>query len=129
MSNTHSVSHSVSIGIERFQHTLYITMKAVGKLTHADYKAFTPLLEGAIGTIAQPKVRLLMDATEFTGWELRAAWDDLKIGLKHGNEFEKIAIVGHADWQALMATLGDWFVGGEVNYFTDPAEAINWLCE
>lgn len=122
-------THSITIGIERFQDTLYVTMKAVGKLTHADYQAFTPLLDGALSTITSPKVRLLLDASEFTGWELRAAWDDFKIGLKHGNEFEKIAIVGHANWQALLAMLGDWFISGEVTYFTDTAEAINWLCE
>ena len=107
-------THSISIGIERFENTLYIVMKAAGKLTHADYQAFTPLL---------------VDVTAFSGWELRAAWDDFKIGLKHGNEFEKIAIVGNKDWQALMATVGDWFIGGEANYFTDSTEAINWLCE
>ncbi|MCP4235714.1 MAG: STAS/SEC14 domain-containing protein, partial [Aestuariibacter sp.] len=104
-------------------------MKAAGKLTHADYEAFTPLLEGALNTIGSPHVKMLVDVTAFTGWELRAAWDDFKIGLKHGNEFEKIAIVGNKDWQALMATVGDWFIGGEANYFTDSTEAINWLCE
>jgi len=29
--------------------------------------------------------------TELQGWELRAAWDDFKIGLKHGGDFEKVA--------------------------------------
>ncbi len=122
-------THSISIGIERFENTLYIVMKAAGKLTHADYEAFTPLLEGALDTIGSPHVKMLVDVTALTGWELRAAWDDFKIGLKHGNQFEKIAIVGNKDWQALMATVGDWFIGGEANYFTDSTEAINWLCE
>ncbi|MEC9260910.1 MAG: STAS/SEC14 domain-containing protein [Pseudomonadota bacterium] len=123
------VTHGIAIGIERFDNTLYVSMKAVGKLTHEDYKAFTPLLEGALETIESPLVRMLFDATEFKGWELRAAWDDFKIGLRHGSEFSKIAIIGNADWQALMASIGGWFISGEVNYFTDSEEAINWLCE
>lgn len=124
-----NVTHGVAIGIERFNSTLYISMKAVGKLTHEDYKAFTPLLEGALETIKSPEVKMLFDATDFTGWELRAAWDDFKIGLRHGSEFSKIAIVGHSDWQALMASIGSWFISGEINYFNEAQEAINWLCE
>ena len=86
-------------------------------------------LEGALKTIDSPQVRMLFDATDFKGWELRAAWDDFKIGLRHGSEFSKIAIIGNADWQALMASIGAWFISGEINYFTDSEEAINWLCE
>lgn len=123
------VTHGVAIGIERFENTLYVSMKAVGKLTHDDYKSFTPLLEGALETIDSPQVKMLFDATEFSGWELRAAWDDFKIGLRHGSEFSKIAIVGNSDWQALMANIGSWFISGEINYFTDSQLAINWLCE
>ena len=69
-------THSISIGIERFENTLYIVMKAVGKLTHADYQAFTPLLEGALNTIGSPHVKMLVDVTAFSGWELRAAWEE-----------------------------------------------------
>lgn len=122
-------SHSVVIGIERFGSTLYVSMKATGKLTHEDYKSFTPLLEGALKTIDTPQVKLLFDATEFEGWELRAAWDDFKVGLRHGSEFNKIAIIGNSDWQALMASIGSWFISGEINYFTDSQQAIHWLCE
>jgi hypothetical protein len=126
---TAQVTHGIAIGIERFGNTLYVSMKAVGKLTHEDYKAFTPLLEGALETIESPQVRMLFDATEFKGWELRAAWDDFKIGLRHGSEFSKIAIVGNAEWQALMASIGSWFISGEINYFNESRDAINWLCE
>lgn len=125
MTNT---KHSISIGIERFDNTLYIALKAVGKLTHADYEAFTPMLEGALASVESPDVKVLFDATEFEGWELRAAWDDINIGLSHRNEFNKIAIVGGKDWQALLARIGNWFVSGEVNYFEEPRAAINWLC-
>ncbi|MDC8832578.1 SpoIIAA family protein [Alteromonas gilva] len=123
------VAHGISIGIERIDNTLYVSMKAIGKLTHRDYEAFTPLLEGALASIASPQIRLLFDATEFTGWEMRAAWDDFKIGLRHGSEFSKVAIVGQENWQALMAAIGNWFVSGEVVFFTDTQLALNWLCE
>lgn len=124
-----TVTHSIAIGVERFDSTLYISMKAVGKLTHQDYEAFTPLLEGALAALDSNDVKMLFDATEFTGWELRAAWDDFQIGLRDGNQFSKIAIVGNKDWQSLMASIGSWFISGEINYFNETQQAINWLCE
>jgi hypothetical protein len=121
-------NHSIAVGIEQFDEHIIFTMKAVGKLTHDDYMVFTPLLDGALASVTEPKVRMLFDATELKGWELRAAWDDFKIGLNHGSEFEKIAIVGASGWQALMAQIGSWFISGEVKYFEDPDVAIHWLC-
>ncbi len=121
------VKHGIAIGIERIDETLYVSMKAYGKLTHHDYTAFAPLLEGALGSIESPGIRLIFDASEFSGWELRAAWDDFKTGLRHGNEFSKVAIVGRANWQAVMAAVGKWFIDGQVNYFTDKQLALNWL--
>ena len=61
------------------------------------------------------------------GWELRAAWDDFKIGLKHGNEFKRIAIYGNKNWQEITAKIGSWFISGEVKYFDDEGDALAWL--
>jgi len=69
----------------------------------------------------------LIDGTELDGWELRAAWDDFKLGLKHGNEFDKIAIVGNKRWQQMAARVGSWFVSGEARYFDDFDAAVAWL--
>ncbi len=122
-------SHGLSIGIERINDEFYITLKARGKLTHKDYEIITPMLESALAEVKEPKVKALIDGTELEGWEPRAAWDDLKLGLKHGNVFEKIAIHGNKNWQDWMAKVGQWFISGEVKYFENITDAIAWLNE
>jgi len=104
-------------------------MKAVGKLTHEDYQTITPMIDSALAEVKQPKVKAIIDGTELEGWEVRAAWDDFKIGLKHGNEFEKIAIYGNKNWQEISAKVGSWFISGEVKYFENIDDALSWLNE
>jgi hypothetical protein len=50
--------HGITIGIERVEKTVFMSMKAVGKLTHADYETITPMLESAIDGIKEPKVNV-----------------------------------------------------------------------
>jgi len=121
--------HGISVGIERLDDEFYVTITAVGKLTHHDYEIITPMLEGAIEGVKHPKLRVLFDATEFEGWELRAAWDDFKLGLKHGREFEKIAIYGNEGWQEWAAKIGTWFFPGDAKFFETYEEALEWLRE
>ena len=121
------VRHGLSIGIERIANRFLLTLKASGKLTHEDYETITPMIDTALSMVNQPKVKAFVDITEFEGWELRAAWDDFKLGLSHGSEFEKIAIVGNKKWQEVGAKIGNWFVSGEVKYFEDMHEAMDWL--
>lgn len=122
-------SHGMSIGIESVGDEVFLSIKAVGKLTHADYQIITPLIDGALGAVKEPKVKMLMDATELDGWELRAAWDDLKLGLKHGSDFQKVAIVGNQRWQDLAAKVGSWFLPGEARSFEGRDAALTWLAE
>ena len=61
------------------------------------------------------------------GWELRAAWDDFKLGLKHGSEFEKIAIYGNKNWQEIVEKMGGWFISGETKKFDNETDALAWL--
>ncbi len=119
--------HGVSIGIERVGSEFYLSLKAIGKLTHADYEVITPMIDSALEGFSQPKIKVLIDGTEMDGWELRAGWDDFKLGLKHGSEFEKIAIYGNKGWQEMAAKIGSWFMSGEVKYFESLDEALAWL--
>ncbi|WP_428606743.1 STAS/SEC14 domain-containing protein [Sedimenticola sp.] len=121
--------HGLSIGIARIADRFYLTLKAQGRLTHNDYETMTPMIDSALAEVKEPKIKALIDGTELEGWEPRAAWDDFKLGLKHGNEFEKIAIYGNKDWQKLAAKIGEWFLSGEVKYFNSYSDAITWLNE
>ena len=119
--------HGLSIGIERSGSNIFLSLKAIGKLTHEDYETITPMIDSALHAVKEPQVKVLIDGTELEGWELRAAWDDFKIGLKHGNEFVKIAIYGNKHWQEIAAKVGAWFVSGEVKYFENEEDALAWL--
>lgn len=121
--------HGLSIGLERFESNVILTIRAVGRLTHDDYLRLTPFLESAITAVDEPKVKVLFDATDFDGWELRAAWDDFRLGLRYGSDFEKIAIYGNSSWQELASKIGSWFIKGEVKSFHHLEQALAWLDE
>jgi hypothetical protein len=122
-----ATTHGLTIGIEKIGDEFYLRFKATGKLTHEDYNVITPMIDKALEGVKVPKIRALFDATELEGWDLRAAWDDFKLGLKHGNEFEKIAIYGNRNWQEVAAKVGSWFISGEAKYFESYDEAAEWL--
>lgn len=119
--------HGLSIGIDRIGNHFFLSFKAVGTLTHEDYQRIVPMIEAALAQVEEPHIKALVDASLLEGWELRAAWDDLKLGLKHGREFDRIAIYGHKRWQEMAAKIGSWFIGGEARFFTDYEEAIRWI--
>ncbi len=121
------IRHGLSIGIERVNSEFFLTLKAVGKLTHQDYEKINPMIESALDGVKDPKIKAFIDGSELEGWELRAAWDDFKLGLKHGREFDKIAIFGNKKWQEYASKIGSWFVSGDVKYFESADEALTWL--
>jgi len=122
-----TLRHGLSIGIERANNHFFLTLKCVGRLTHADYKVMTPLIDSALEGVQETEIKVFIDATEFEGWDLRAAWDDFKLGLSHGREFVKIAVVGHDRWQKVSAMIGAWFIAGEICFFDSNDDAFEWL--
>ena len=124
-----STRHGLSIGIERVDQDLFLSLKATGKLTHKDYQIITPMIDAALKKVTSPKIKAIVDITEMQGWELRAAWDDFELGLKHGSEFEKIALYGNKNWQEIAANIGSWFISGEMKYFEEYQQALTWLKE
>ncbi|SDK63345.1 STAS/SEC14 domain-containing protein [Microbulbifer yueqingensis] len=119
--------HGLSVGLERTDDELFLSLHVRGKLTHKDYETMVPILESALAGIRNPKINVFFDARELEGWEARAAWDDLKLGLKHGRQFNRIAMVGHERWQELATRVGGWFIGGEARFFEDEHAAMAWL--
>jgi len=121
--------HGISIGLNRVKDYFFIKMDILGSLTHEDYEIITPMLENALQSVEEPKISLLVDATKFEGWSLQAAWDDLKLGLKHNKDFEKIAFVGNKSWQEYSVKISNWFSLGSMEYFETIEEALVWLSE
>ena len=122
-----TLRHGLAIGIERTNNHFFLTLKCVGRLTHDDYKVMTPLIDSALDGVQAAEVKVFIDATEFEGWDLRAAWDDFKLGLSHGSEFVKVAVVGHDRWQKVGAMVGSWFIAGEICFFNSSDDAFEWL--
>lgn len=103
--------------------------KLSGKLHDEDYKTFVPAVEAAIAN--QGKVRLFAQFDDFHGWDLHAAWDDTKFGMKHFRNFERIAMVGDRQWEKWMAAICKPFTGAKVKYF-DASQldaAWAWIAE
>ncbi len=119
--------HGLTFGITRYDGDFYMNIRIKGKLTHEDYQLMVPMLEQAIKDVKNPHIKVLVDMRKFKGWELRAAWDDMKLGIKHNQEFSKIALLGNKNWEKLAAKVTNWFSCGEVEYFENKAKALSWL--
>ena len=98
-----------------------------GKLTKADYEHFVPEVERLIGQ--HGKLRVLFDMTGLQGWDAGAAWEDIKFGIKHFADIDRLAMVGDKKWQQGMAMLFKPFTKAASRYFhhADVAEAMKWV--
>ncbi len=106
-----------------------VGFKLRGKLHDEDYKTFVPAVEAAVA--AEGKLRLFAQFDDFHGWDVHAAWDDLRFGLRHYRDFDRIAMVGDRWWQAWLVTICRPFTRAKVKYF-DAAkvnDAWEWLRE
>ena len=99
------------------------------KLHDEDYKVFVPEVEEVIAR--EGTARLFLQMRDFHGWDLHAAWDDMKFGVKHYGDLERMALVGEKSWEKWMAKFTKPFTKAEVRYF-DSSEvdaAWEWLRE
>ena len=121
------LEHGISIGISRVDEFFFMKIKIEGTLTHNDYERMIPMLRSSIDGVKEPKVKVLIDATEFDGWELRAAWDDLRFGIEFREVFTKVAFVGTKSIEEYAVKIGNWFMSGELKFFKSKDEAYAWL--
>ncbi|MEO8060713.1 MAG: STAS/SEC14 domain-containing protein [Burkholderiales bacterium] len=100
-----------------------------GKLVKEDYASLVPEVDRLARE--RGKLRLLIDMADFHGWDAAAAWEDLKLGVKHFADIEKIAVIGETRWQHAMASFCKPFARAAVRYFDHgaAAEARRWLAE
>ena len=119
--------HGIGIAIKRSQKKLFIELTMIGKLRHEDYETFVPLIDKALKEAKKMEVDLLVDMRDFKGWELLAAWDDMKYGIKYRNSFDKMAIVGNKKWEELSMKMFRYFMGGETRFFKSREKALRWV--
>jgi hypothetical protein len=106
-----------------------LEVRVTGKLVHEDYQRFVPEFDRLVKR--QGRIRLLFEMSDFHGWELQAAWDDLKLGVKHFADIERIAMVGDEKWQEWIAIFCRPFTKAKIRYFGRNAieEARRWVAE
>ena len=63
------------------------------------------------------------------GWEMAAAWQDTKFGMRHFHDIERLAMVGEKAWEHGMAVFCKPFTKAEIRYFDSSAaaEAESWI--
>ena len=66
-----------------------------------------------------------MRRVSYDSWERNT--ETLKLGRKHGKDFRRVAIFGNKKWQEVAASVGSWFIGGEMKFFEDSEAALEWL--
>ena len=104
---------------------------AKGKVTAADYEfIIIPAVEELFSR--QEKIRFLYHlGDDFTGFEAAAMWDDTKLGLKHLQSWERMAIVTDIEWIRTAIKIFGLLIPGHVRVFhnSEIAEAKRWISE
>jgi len=103
--------------------------EANGTVTKEDYQtAIVPAVEAAFER--HPKVRFLYHlGDDFSGFEMGAAWEDSKIGLKHLRGWERIAVVSDTPWVRAGVKIFSFLIPGEIRVFHNAEidEAKTWI--
>jgi hypothetical protein len=105
-----------------------LVLRATGKLTDQDYKeVMIPYLENIIKQYGKARVVMYMDEN-FKGWNANAMWDDMRFGMSHRHDFERMCIVGGPKCVEWGTKLGKLMMSGEIKYYPANAydEAVAW---
>jgi hypothetical protein len=76
------------------------------------------------------KARLLVTFENFQGWEKGADWGDVGFMIAHGNDIDKIAIIGNEIWKDdAFAFLGKGLRTTQIEFFSPSSlkEADSWI--
>jgi SpoIIAA-like len=106
-------------------------LEAVDDVEREDYEnVVVPAIEQAISR--HGKVRLLyVLGPEFDDYEGGAAWEDLKLGVKHPTRFERIAVVTDARWARPAMKVFSVLWPGKARAFplAERSAATSWAAE
>ncbi|WP_174873059.1 STAS/SEC14 domain-containing protein [Vogesella oryzae] len=105
-----------------------VAVRVSGTLHDADYRLLEQLMDKALHH-HQRLARLYIQFEDFHGWDLHAAWDDLKFGTRHYADLERIVLVGELRSMPWMVRLLRLFSRAEVRGFplAEVPEAWAWL--
>jgi len=104
-----------------------LVVRVSGKLTKSDYEELVPETQRLVQKYG--KIRLLFDMHNFHGWEVSAAWEDMKFGLTHFTDIERVAMVGEKAWEHGISVFWRPFTTAKLRYFdrSQADEARKWI--
>lgn len=99
----------------------------IGTLVKEDYGPLIATFQRLVrlhGTI-----RVLLDMTQFHGWEPGAMWEEIKFDLQHMAEMDRLAVIGEKKWQHAISTFAKPFTPATTRYFdgAGAAQARAWI--
>ena len=101
---------------------------APDKLKTDDFRQIAPQIDSLISQ--HGKIRLLIDASGFNGWENIAAFENHAGCIKnHQNKIERVAVITAHDWQHWLIGAVRIFVHPEVRAYdkSHTSEALRWI--
>ena len=106
-----------------------LALRIANGVTKEDYDKINPLIEQK--SSEYKKIRLYAELAELSDVGLGAIWEDLKLDVKHYNDFSKIAVVGPEDWKENLVNIAKQLVPAEVKYFdaSEKSAAMTWINE
>jgi hypothetical protein len=102
-----------------------LEMHVYGELTLADYRGFEEAVGRELKTA--PKIKLLLDLTQMTGYTLDVAWEEIKFTRAHAHDFQRIAIVSATQLAPWLSWVSAAFSDAEARIFDNRDPAIAWL--
>ena len=98
------------------------------KLKADDFRQIAPQIDSLISK--NGKIRLLIDASGFNGWENIEAFEN-HVGFvkNHQQKVERIAVIAAHDWQHWLIAMVRIFVHPEVRAYdkNHESEALQWI--
>ena len=108
-----------------------VAFDAIGRVSDKDYRTvLIPAIEDKLKH--QTNARVLMRfGPEFDGYTARAIIDDTVFGLRHTENFQRLAVVTNVPWIRYAVALFRPLVSGRTKLFAldEETEALDWIGE
>lgn len=87
-----------------------------GKISKEEYADIViPAIQSELRNHDKVNILFLMD--DHAGMDMSALWQDFSFGIKHWNDFDRIAFVSDVGWVRNMATAFGWMVPADIKMF------------
>jgi len=109
-------------------HAGVLTLRVSGRLTQSELAAVQAEAARIIDTAG--RIRILVLAQDFAGWEQGGTWSDFSFQVAHDDDIGRMAVVGDEQWRDLtLLFTSQGLRPFPIEYFTPDrlAEARAWL--